>query len=216
MARTKQVNLRIPEDVIDKYQSMADSAEDRGRSYFMKKAILSYVEAVPAKKPKQEKKEGRRPADEVIDHLNRVAGTQYKKTKTNRDLIGSRLKDFTVGDCVTVIDKKCREWLGTDMAKYLRPATLFQASKFESYLNQLEGFGNATDRPQSLAERSAEQTRIIQAGLASGSVDQCFMGSNGATVPSSMGQAGGGEAYSSEPIDGEFSVLVQENGSLNR
>ena len=33
-----------------------------------------------------------------------------------------------------MIDKKCNEWLGTDMEKYLRPETLF-GTKFESYLN---------------------------------------------------------------------------------
>ena len=33
-----------------------------------------------------------------------------------------------------MIDKKCSEWLGTDMEQYLRPQTLF-GTKFESYLN---------------------------------------------------------------------------------
>ncbi|NCB45345.1 MAG: hypothetical protein EOM59_22360, partial [Clostridia bacterium] len=36
----------------------------------------------------------------------------------------------------TVIDKKCAQWKGTDMDKYLRPSTLFNASKFEGYLNE--------------------------------------------------------------------------------
>ena len=35
----------------------------------------------------------------------------------------------------TVIDKKAKEWKGTDMEKYLCPDTLF-GSKFEKYLNQ--------------------------------------------------------------------------------
>ena len=34
-----------------------------------------------------------------------------------------------------MIDKKCVEWMNTDMQKYLRPETLF-GTKFESYLNQ--------------------------------------------------------------------------------
>lgn len=74
---------------------------------------------------------------EVIDHLNEVAGTNYKagtpKTKT---LIQARLKEgFSLEDFNMVIDKKCREWSNTEMAKYLRPETLF-GTKFESYLNQ--------------------------------------------------------------------------------
>ena len=36
-----------------------------------------------------------------------------------------------------VIDTKAKEWMGTDMEKYLRPETLF-GSKFENYLNQQE------------------------------------------------------------------------------
>jgi len=42
---------------------------------------------------------------------------------------GYKLEDFQ-----TVISKKCAEWKGTDMEKYLRPETLF-GTKFESYLN---------------------------------------------------------------------------------
>ena len=48
----------------------------------------------------------------------------------------ARLEEkFTEEDFYTVIDKKCNEWLGTEMERYLRPQTLF-GTKFESYLNQ--------------------------------------------------------------------------------
>ena len=75
--------------------------------------------------------------EEVIDHLNQQAGTHYKATTANtRKLIKARLKEgFTVEEIKTVIDKKCADWLNNqDMAKYLRPETLF-GPKFESYLN---------------------------------------------------------------------------------
>lgn len=77
------------------------------------------------------------PTEEVVDHLNRRAGTRYKATTPNtRKLVKARLKEgFTVEDMELVIDKKCGEWLNNrDMAQYLRPETLFGA-KFESYLN---------------------------------------------------------------------------------
>ena len=49
--------------------------------------------------------------------------------------INARLAEgYTLEDFFTVIDKKCAEWKGTDMEKYLRPETLF-GSKFENYLN---------------------------------------------------------------------------------
>nr|DAV08141.1 MAG TPA: hypothetical protein [Caudoviricetes sp.] len=75
--------------------------------------------------------------DEVVNHLNEKAGTKYKSNSksTNRH-IQARIKEgYTLEDFKTVIDKKCSEWLNTDMEKYLCPETLF-GSKFEKYLNQ--------------------------------------------------------------------------------
>ena len=73
----------------------------------------------------------------IIDRLNDVAGTNYKaSTSKTKNLIQARLKEgFSLEDFNRVIDKKCREWSNTEMAKYLRPETLF-GTKFESYLNQ--------------------------------------------------------------------------------
>ena len=75
----------------------------------------------------------------VIDFLNAMAGTNYKSTTAKtQQLIKARLKEgFTLEDFETVIRKKCREWVDTDFAKYLRPETLF-GTKFESYLNASE------------------------------------------------------------------------------
>ena len=74
--------------------------------------------------------------DVIIAHLNAKAGTAYRATsKSTQSHINARLADgFTIDDFYTVIDKKCAEWKGTDMEKYLRPETLF-GSKFENYLN---------------------------------------------------------------------------------
>lgn len=74
---------------------------------------------------------------EIIRYLNEKAGTKYRASgsKTQR-LIKARFNDgFNDEDFKKVIDIKVAEWSGTDMAKYLRPETLF-GTKFESYLNQ--------------------------------------------------------------------------------
>lgn len=73
----------------------------------------------------------------IITYLNDKTGSHYKKsTRKTKDLINARKNEgFTVSDFQTVIDKKTKEWKGTDMEKYLRPVTLF-GTKFESYLNQ--------------------------------------------------------------------------------
>lgn len=77
------------------------------------------------------------PCKEIIDYLNQKAGTRYKHTgdKTQAVIRARMNEKFTLDDFMTVIDKKVAEWSGTDMAKYLRPETLF-GTKFESYLNQ--------------------------------------------------------------------------------
>lgn len=76
----------------------------------------------------------------VIEHLNNVAGTSYRKTtEAYRKLIKARLKDgYTFDDFITVIDKKCDEWLETSYAIYIKPTTLFAKSHFEDYLKQPE------------------------------------------------------------------------------
>lgn len=74
---------------------------------------------------------------EIIGYLNLRTGSDYKHTtKSTQSKINARLNEgFTLNDFKVVIDKKCVEWQDTDMAKFLRPETLF-GTKFESYLNQ--------------------------------------------------------------------------------
>lgn len=76
----------------------------------------------------------------IVSYLNEKAGTSYKATTAKtKSAINARLAEgFTVDDFRTVIDKKCAEWIGTDMEKYLRPETLF-GTKFEGYLNAKTG-----------------------------------------------------------------------------
>lgn len=78
------------------------------------------------------------PSQDIIDYLNDLAGTSFKtSTSSTQKLISARCKEgFTLDDFKLVINKKVTEWRGTDMAKYIRPATLF-GTKFESYKNQL-------------------------------------------------------------------------------
>ena len=79
------------------------------------------------------------PYEDIIDYLNQKAGTHYRYSSADtKKHIKARLNDgYTLDDFKAVINKKVSEWKGTEMEKYLRPATLF-GSKFESYLNQKE------------------------------------------------------------------------------
>ncbi|MFV0979445.1 conserved phage C-terminal domain-containing protein [Latilactobacillus sakei] len=76
------------------------------------------------------------PYDEIISYLNQVTSKSFKNVETHKKLIRARWNEkATLGDFKKVIDNKSSEWLGTDMAKYLQPSTLF-GNKFDQYLNQ--------------------------------------------------------------------------------
>lgn len=77
-------------------------------------------------------------AKNVIEYLNEKTNKKYKwKTQHTLKLINARINEgYTLSDFKIVIDKKCKDWLGTDMEQYLRPSTLFAPSKFDGYLNQ--------------------------------------------------------------------------------
>lgn len=72
----------------------------------------------------------------IVRYLNAKAGKSYRAdNKMTQKHINARLAEgYTVADFITVIDKKCAQWLGTDMEQYLRPDTLF-GTKFDIYLN---------------------------------------------------------------------------------
>ena len=82
-------------------------------------------------------KENIKEIEEIVNYLNQKAGTKYKSSSKNTiKHIKARINDgYTLEDFKSVIDKKCSEWLNSDMEKYLCPDTLF-GSKFEKYLNQ--------------------------------------------------------------------------------
>lgn len=97
--------------------------------------LLSYIiECV--KESKKDKDKKYQECVQVIEYLNNKCGTRYRASESNMKFIRARLKDYKIEDLFAVIDKKCKEWKGTNMQMYLRPETLFNATKFESYLNQ--------------------------------------------------------------------------------
>lgn len=78
-------------------------------------------------------------ATEVLEHLNQVAGTKFKPVPANLNLISARLHEgFTVDVVKAVVNCQHREWGNGDMRKYLRPETLFNATKFAGYAGQAE------------------------------------------------------------------------------
>ena len=92
--------------------------------------------------------------EQIIDHLNHKLGAKYKSSSAKtRQFINARLNEgHTVAEFLAVIDKMTGEWGNTDMAKYLRPETLF-GTKFEGYLNQKVGGRKVSANEQRLIDK---------------------------------------------------------------
>ena len=75
---------------------------------------------------------------ELLEYLNTRAGKRFRPVEANVRLLAARLKESTPDEIRAVIDAKAAEW-GADakMAKYLRPETLFNATKFAGYVGEL-------------------------------------------------------------------------------
>lgn len=106
--------------------------------------VQMYDKSTPEREKEREKETEKEidtrdqiPYDEIIAYLNDKCCTRYKATKSTKELIHARIEEgFTKDDCFTVIDNKVATWKGTEWEKFLRPDTLFRASKFQGYLNE--------------------------------------------------------------------------------
>jgi uncharacterized phage protein (TIGR02220 family) len=105
----------------------------------------SVTEALPEKR-REEKKEKtlsgsafRVESEGVLDYLNAKTGSKYQPVASNLSLISARLcEGATAEQCKRVIDEKVAEWRSDPkMSKYLRPETLFNATKFAGYAGQV-------------------------------------------------------------------------------
>ncbi len=72
---------------------------------------------------------------EVLEYLNSKTKREFRPTEQNLSFIKSRLGEsgVTTDGVKKMIDRQCLRWLGTDQQEYLRPQTLFNKTKFDSY-----------------------------------------------------------------------------------
>ena len=78
-------------------------------------------------------------AKALLSFLNEKTGRNYQPGKANMEMITNRLKEgATERQCRLVILRKFHDW-GTDekMQEYLRPATLFNRTKFAQYVGEI-------------------------------------------------------------------------------
>jgi uncharacterized phage protein (TIGR02220 family) len=118
---------------------------------------------VPVKTPHTPRSAGGAPAgwDEAVNrrqvlstvvcYLNQKAGTKFSAAaKPTVRLIEARMAEGrTLDDFKAVIDDRCSAWLADEkMRQYLRPETLFNATKMESYLGVIRSKPTEIDYPE--------------------------------------------------------------------
>ena len=104
----------------------------------------------PALETETENKDVLNTTKEAVAYLNRRLNTGFKHTtKSTLYAIKARINEgYGLDDFITVVDKKASDWeRDPDMAKFLRPETLF-GNKFEGYVNQ-KAVANAKQNAQS-------------------------------------------------------------------
>lgn len=84
-------------------------------------------------------------AKQVLTHLNQVTGSRYQVCKSSLENIKARLgEEFTTDELILTVDYLNAKWSGDlKMAEYLRPATMFQPTKFPGYLSGAQKWAEA-------------------------------------------------------------------------
>jgi len=126
-------------------------------------ALSGKPDAVPTKPRKQTYATE---ASEILAYLNKVVGSKFQPLPANLNLIASRLREgATVACAKAVVDRQHREWANDPkMRKYLRPETLFNATKFAGYIGQVDAMLPEPDKPlmtRDEAEAYAREQRAI-------------------------------------------------------
>ncbi len=144
-------NLREEKAFDDEIETIIFYSGDHAKAYYMvdpeelsPESIVFFIndEAVLISDPASTKLSSDRAfVEKVIDYLNDRAGTSYrvKHPSSNSKLILARRDEdkATIQDFYDVIDKKSAQWKNNDkMSIYLRPATLFNKTKFQNYLGE--------------------------------------------------------------------------------
>ncbi len=78
-------------------------------------------------------------AQALLAFLNKVTGRNYRPVKANITMIQARLKEYSLADLKAMVATKAGAWKYDEtMNEYLRPATLFNATKCAQYIAEIE------------------------------------------------------------------------------
>lgn len=73
---------------------------------------------------------------QIIDVLNKHSNSKYRaNSQSTIKFLNARLKNYTKEEIIETTKFMCKKWKGS-MEEYLRPETLYNETKFQSYFNE--------------------------------------------------------------------------------
>lgn len=82
----------------------------------------------------------------LLAYLNEKTGKRFQPVEANLDFVKARLAEATADEIRSVVDTKAAQWGRDDaMAQYLRPATLFNRTKFAQYMGEVDSTSVAAE-----------------------------------------------------------------------
>lgn len=103
--------------------------------------LLNRIMKTDTEEPEKPKANGYGPDARAVLHiLNEIAGRSFRETDANLKLIKMRLKEpgVEVEGIRKMIKRQLDMWRGTEFERFLRPETLFNATKFSGYYDDRE------------------------------------------------------------------------------
>lgn len=138
-------SFKIGDQIPSNAKFLAIDETSHPREFFYEVTIVDEKAQIKKENIQDEAKEA---AAIAIAYLNERTGKQFKPNskETIDNIRGLINRGFTSDDMTKVVDNMVAEWWDNDKMKiYLRPSTLFRASKFENYLNTKSTSQEAAD-----------------------------------------------------------------------
>lgn len=110
---------------------------------------------------------------EILNYLNQLTGKEFKILESNLKPIAARLNEYSIDELKSMIDFKVNEWENDKkMSVYLRPSTLFNASKCAGYVAESKKDKTLRKSNNIDSDKYTVQTKTYDLGLAAQGVKQ--------------------------------------------
>jgi len=138
--KKRVITARVDGDLLDQLDKISTRRGEK--IWHIERALSDYINTINKKSKKASTAVAKVKTDtkpplfnRVIAYIEECTGRKFKESS---ELLARISEGYTFEQFSQMINYKAKEWMGTDMQKYLRPSTLFNKTKFEGYLSDAE------------------------------------------------------------------------------